>query len=165
MPALGPRIRAPPLSWWALNIIPDPILVLVQAFPFFVLIYGLNAILFKPMLAYLKERESATAGAKEEAEELQEKAALKLTQWEAALARALAEVAEFRTTKRLEAQAAYAKRVAAARAEAEVHIADAVDVIAGEAALAREQIAPMARSLSAEMASRALGRSISSVEA
>ncbi len=148
-----------------MNIIPDPILVLVQAFPFFVLIYGLNAILFKPMLAYMKERDAATAGAREEAEELQEKAALKVTQWEAALARALAEVAEFRSAKRLEAQAAYAKRVATARKEAEAHIADAVDVIAGEAALAREQIGPMARMLSADMASRALGRTIHTVEA
>jgi F0F1-type ATP synthase membrane subunit b/b' len=63
-----------------MNIIPDPILVVLQALPFLVLLAGLHVILYKPMLAYLAERREATAGAKKAAQELQERAALKLQQ-------------------------------------------------------------------------------------
>lgn len=143
-----------------MNIIPDWTLVGLQVLPFLTLMAGLHFILFKPMLAYLQERRDATQGARKEAEALQDKAALKLTQWEAAFARAQAEVAEYRARRRAEAQAVYQKRIAEARAEAETRLADAVEVIQGEAALAREDLVKIARILSQDMATRALGRSL-----
>lgn len=137
----------------------------MQALPFFVTIAGLHFILFKPMLAYLAARREATEGERKKAAALTERAELKLQQWEAALQRAHAEVAEFRSAKRAESQAVYAKRVAAARAEAEAQIADAVAVIAGEAELAREQVGAMARQVAQDMATRALGRGLPQVGA
>jgi F-type H+-transporting ATPase subunit b len=148
-----------------MTVIPDPILVLMQMAPFLVLMFGLNAILFKPMKAYLERRREATAGARDEAIALQEKADLKVTHWEAALARAHAEVAEFRAARRQEASAAHAARLAAARKAADERIADALAIVQGEAALARQQVGPMARALSGEIADRALGRSLSAAEA
>ena len=103
-----------------MNINPDWILVGLQVLPFFTVIIGLNVILFKPMMAYLAARRAATVGERKVAEALQEKATLKLQQWEAALSRANGEVAEYRSQKRAEAQAVHAKRIAQARAEAEV---------------------------------------------
>ena len=132
----------------------------MQAIPFFVTMIGLHFILFKPMLAYLEQRREATEGERKRAHALSEKAELKLQQWEAALARAHGEVAEYRGTKRAEAQAVYAKRVAAARVEAEKKIADEVAVIAGETSLAREQVSVMARQLAQDMATRTLGRGV-----
>lgn len=150
-----------------MTIQPDLVLVLMTAVPFLVTLAGLNTILFKPMLAYLAARREATVGAREEALALQEKVELKLTQWEAALQRSHAEVADFRAQKRAEAQAAYAARVGKARAEAEARINDAVSVIQGEAALAREDVGRLSRQLAGEMASRCLGRDLggASVEA
>jgi len=144
-----------------MNIIPDPILVGLQVLPFFAVIAGLHFILFKPMLAYLRARREATVGERRKAEALQEKATLKLQQWEAALTRARTEVADFRAQKRADAQAVHAKRVAQARAEADKMIADEVAVLQGEAALAREQVGRMARQLAGDMASSTLGRTLS----
>ncbi|MBM4393010.1 MAG: ATP synthase F0 subunit B [Deltaproteobacteria bacterium] len=148
-----------------MSIVPDLILVLMTALPFFVALFGLNAILLKPMLAYLESRREATVGARDEAVALQEKAELKLTQWEAALQRANAEVADFRAQRRAEAQATYAARVAQARSEAEARIGDAVAVIQSEATLARESVGRESRQIAADMAARALGRELAAMEA
>jgi F0F1-type ATP synthase membrane subunit b/b' len=148
-----------------MDITPDTMLVILQALPFFTAVAGLHFILFKPMLSYLQARREATVGERQAAEALREKAGRKMQQWDVALTRAHAEVADFRAQKRAEAQAAHARQVAAARAEAERHIDDQLEVLQGEAALAREQIGRMARSLAGEMAARALGRSLGAVEA
>lgn len=148
-----------------MNINPDWILVGLQVLPFFTVILGLNVILFKPMMAYLQARRAATVGERKVAEALQEKATLKLQQWEAALSRANGEVAEYRSQKRAEAQAVHAKRIAQARAAAEVYIANEVAVLQGETELAREQVGAMARSIAAEMAASALGRPLAQVGA
>lgn len=147
-----------------MNIVPDLVLVALQALPFLVLIFGLNAIIFKPMLAYLSERAAATEGARKDAEALQERAELKAQQWDSALQRAHEEVVEFRGAKRAEAQGAYAKRMAAARKDADARVAQALAGVSAEASRAREEIGPMSRGLAARMASRALGRELPGVE-
>ena len=141
-----------------MDINPDWMLVGLQTLPFFTAIFGLNVILFKPMLAYLHARRAATVGERSSAQALQEKATLKLQQWDAALSRANGEVADYRAQKRAEAQAVHARRVSEARAEAERYIAAEVAVLHGETALAREQVGVMARNLAADMAQSALGR-------
>jgi F-type H+-transporting ATPase subunit b len=143
-----------------MNIVPDLVLVVLQALPFLVLIFGLNAIIFKPMIAYLAERGVATEGARKEAEALQERAELKAQQWDSALQRAHDEVVEFRGAKRAEAQGAYAKRMAVARKDADSRVSQALAGVAAEAEQARAQLAPMSRGLAAAMASRALGREL-----
>jgi F0F1-type ATP synthase membrane subunit b/b' len=148
-----------------MSIEPDLVLVALQSLPFFLMIFGLHVILFKPMLAYLEQRREATQGAREEAIALQEKAELKVQQWEAALTRAHAEVADFRAQRRAEAQAVYARRIAQARAEADKRIGDQVAVIAGEASLAREEVGRLSRILADDMATRTLGRPLAQAEA
>lgn len=141
-----------------MDITPNWMLVALQALPFFTAVAGLHFILFKPMLAYLQARKDATVGERHAAEALREKASRKAQQWEVALTRAHVEAADFRAQKRAEAQAEYARQVASARAEAERQIYDQLEVLQGEAALARDEVGRMARSIANDMASRTLGR-------
>lgn len=145
-----------------MNIIPDPVMVLAQMAPFLVLLVGLHLILFKPLIAYLDERDGATLGAKKEAEALQAQAAAATIRWEQELGKARNEVAEFRGQKRAEAQAEYQRVVAAARAEAEARIAEASSQIRAEADSARVGLKESARQLSNDVATQVLGRPLSS---
>lgn len=143
-----------------MSIIPDPILAALQFVPFLVLIFGLNAILWKPMLAYLEERDHATVGARKRAEDLAARAAARLAEYEAALSRAQAEVTEFRSRRRAEAQKVYTTAVAAARAEAEARVGEAVSRIRRETEAARVGIHADAEGLARDIASQVIGRPI-----
>lgn len=148
-----------------MNLTPDPVLVVLQVFPLLVLMGGLHLILFKPMLAYLHDRDKATVGAKKEAEDLAAKAAARLVEYEAALEKARNEVAEFRAARRAEAQKVHGDAVAVARKESEARVAVAVRGIQAEAEVARGQLDAAARTLAGDVASQVLGRSLPSVEA
>lgn len=149
-----------------MNIIPDLTLTLVQMAPFLVLLVGLHFILFKPLVAYLEEREQATDGARKEAAALQQQAAAALARWEQELAKAQAEVTEFRAGRRQVAQQAYQAIVAEARKQAEARIAEATAQIRAEATAARAGLAPAAQALSADVAAKVIGRPLQpSVEA
>lgn len=148
-----------------MNIIPDPLLVALQMLPFLALMLGLRAILFKPMLDYLDERATATVGSRKEAEGLQERAGTLLTQWEAAIAKAHGEIADFRAARRAVANQEYQRVIAEARREAESRISDAVLVIRGEAALAREELRGASRLLAGDVVAQVLGRPTAQMEA
>lgn len=148
-----------------MNIIPDPILVVLQVIPFLVLLIGLNVILFKPMLAYLHDRDHATLGARKEAEQLASRAEAKLIEYEAALAAARSEVADFRTKRRAEAQAAWQVKVGAARQEADKRLASAMAGLARDTETARTELGQSARSLAAQAAAHVLGRPLVGTEA
>ena len=148
-----------------MNLTPDPVLVVLQVFPLLVLMGGLHAILFKPMLAYLRARDVATVGARKEAEDLAARAAARLVEYEAALEKARNEVAEFRSLRRAEAQKVHADAIAVARKASEVRVADAVRGLHAEAEVARGRLAQVSRTLAGEVASQVLGRPVSVVEA
>lgn len=148
-----------------MNIIPDLTLTLLLLPPFLVLVAGMHFILYKPMLAYFEARTNATLGARKEAEALQAQAGNRVAEWEAALARAQAEVTDFRSQRRQVSQAAYQAVVSAARADADKHIAAALDTMRVEAATARDELAATSQALSREVAVRVLGRPLPQVEA
>ncbi len=148
-----------------MNIIPDLVLTAALMVPFLVLVAGMHFILYKPMLAYLDARAHATVGARKEAEALQAKAGARLGEWEAALARAQAEVTEYRAQRRAAAQATYQKIVAEARVVADARLADALTALRAEAAVARTELDGAARVLSRDVADRVLGRALPQVEA
>ena len=54
-----------------MNIIPVPTLILLQLVPFLLTVSVLYFVLFKPMLAYLDERDEKISGAKEQAVSMQ----------------------------------------------------------------------------------------------
>ena len=76
-------------------------MVLLQLIPFLLTVVGLNAIILKPMLAYLGERERNIAGFKNEADGLQDEVATKVGELDAKLAEARREAAAERAWARL----------------------------------------------------------------
>ncbi|MFN7143513.1 MAG: ATP synthase F0 subunit B [Myxococcota bacterium] len=148
-----------------MNIIPDLVLTVCLMFPFLVLVAGMHLILYKPMLAYLDARAAATVGARKEAEELQARAASRLNEWEVALAKAQAEVADFRAQRRQVAQGQYQRIVAEARAAADTRLADALASLRTEATAARAELDGTARALAGDVAVRVLGRPLPQMEA
>lgn len=147
-----------------MSIIPDPILAALQFVPFLVLIFGLNVILWKPMLAYLEEREHATSGARKRAEELSTRASGRMSEYEAALGRAQAEVTEYRSKRRADAQRLHAAEVAAARAEAEGRVGEAVGRVRREADAARIGLRADAEGLARDIAAQVMGRPLGAQE-
>lgn len=148
-----------------MNIIPDLVLTALLMVPFLVLVAGMHFILYKPMLAYLDARGTATVGARKEAEALQARASERLAEWEAALAKAQAEVTEFRAERRAEAQANYQRIVAEARAAAESRLAEALATVRAESSAARAELEGQARLLSRDVAVSVLGRPLPQLEA
>ena len=150
---------------WSLHLFPDPVLVLVQLAPFLVLVAGLHVILFKPMLAYLLEREHHTAGARHEAASLQAKSAGQATRYEQAVAAARSEIIELRSSRRAVANAEYQKVVAAARAEADHEVQGAVERLRAESGTARGELKGNAAALAHDVAAQVLGRPPAQLEA
>lgn len=141
-----------------MNLIPDPVLVLLQIAPFLVLMFGLDRILYRPFLAYLEERDHATSGTRKEADSLQHKAEERLAEWEAAMSRTRNEIASYRAARRAEAQADYARVIAEARAAADKKLSSAMTDLTATAEQAREGLKAHAEAIAMDMTSQVLGR-------
>jgi F-type H+-transporting ATPase subunit b len=143
-----------------MNIIPDLGLLLMQAIPFLVTLIALNFILFRPMLAYLEERDAAIEGVKEQARLLQERITSDVALWEGRLAAARSEVAQERARLHEHAQQQRKKLIDTARTETETRVGAAVAEIhdAQQAALAT--IRGSSEVLARQIAERVLDRRI-----
>jgi F-type H+-transporting ATPase subunit b len=141
-----------------MTIIPDPVLVLLQAIPFLITVFALKAIIFDPMLTYLDGRAAATVGGRKEVADLQEKAEAHLLAYEKRLDQARSEAAAIRSKRRLESLDRYAHRIEASRAEAGKHVEDAILQIDRAKKAARKELEEKTRSLGAQIATRVLGR-------
>lgn len=140
-----------------MNIVPDLPLVLAQIAPPLVLMFGLQQILLKPMLAYLAERRQVTTGVKAEAEAVTAKAEAKVQAWEAAMEKARGEVADVRAARRAAANQRYQEVVAAARREAEERIQVALTQLRKETGAARTELRPRAQAVASLMTETILG--------
>ncbi len=142
-----------------MNIVPDLPLVLAQLAPLFVLMFGLNTLLFKPMLSYLAERRQVTEGVAHEAAAVAERADARVKEWEQLMARARGEIAELRASRRATANANYQDIVSAARRESEARLAQGLADLRRDAEAARAELRPQAQVVAALMTARVLGRS------
>jgi F-type H+-transporting ATPase subunit b len=143
-----------------LEIIPDPIHVLLLSLPFLVAVAGAHFILWKPMLAYLEGREDTVAKAVKETEELQSSAEQQLATLEEKLVSARARVVELHSAARGRAQAKEAEILSAARAAAEARVSEAVAGIATEQKAAASALESTATELSRDIAAQVLGRDV-----
>jgi len=143
-----------------LEIIPDPIHVVLLVIPFLVAVTGAHFILWKPLLAYLEEREDTVEKAVKETDELQTSTEHQLTDLEAKLTAARAKVVELKSDARARAQVKEAEILAAARSAAEKRIAEAVEVIDTERKAASTALETTANELSREIAAKVLGREV-----
>ena len=140
-----------------MNILPDPILTAIQAVPFAITLGGLHVIIFKPMLAYLGERDEAIDGAIDAAHALQEKATAKLDEYEAQVKAARAEASAHRTALYKAAKVEHAEVVSATRAEADTKISAAIAEIDTAAKAARIGLQTSAQTLASDVVERLLG--------
>jgi len=153
--------RAAHASEGALQIYPDPGLLIVLLVAFLLLVPLLNSLLFKPLLGVLDDRAQRIDGARARAERISQEAEASLARHETAI-RAAAAAAESERKAAVEtAQRAHAASVGTARTDAEGVIERArreVGVALGEA---RQLLDAQARELARDAAARVLGRSLS----
>jgi F0F1-type ATP synthase membrane subunit b/b' len=145
-----------------MQIIPDLIPSLVLTLPFLVSMIALHVIFFKPLFAYMEEREGVANTARQEADDFQQATGEKLAQLETELIEARRRAAAVRSDSRTEAQAEEAVIIAAARKKAEGELEEAVTQIAAEAQTAAATLKGTAATLSAEIAQQVLGRPLAS---
>ena len=141
-------------------ILPDPILMLIQAVPFAITLIVLNKLIFQPMIAYLNDRDVAIVGSRNDALQLQDTASDKLNAYEARVAEARAQVAGERSNARLAALDKRETLIAGARAEADKKVAEALAVIDGERALASEELDRLSRTLAGDITTQILGSEV-----
>jgi F-type H+-transporting ATPase subunit b len=143
-----------------MNIIPDPLQVLLNTLPFLVAIIGLYRIILKPMLDYLLGRDAAIRSGHDETARIEAEIESRMTEYDAKLAEARAEVASIHAAKRADAQEEYDARVGQARSEAEAQIETAVGEITVARDAASAQLKTMSGEIAEQVAGRVLGRSL-----
>ena len=141
-----------------MSLVPDLTLTVLQMLPFLATMVVLNALVFKPMVAYLEDRDKATVGAKAEAVDLTQQAEVKLATYEGQLALAKAEIQATRAKLRATAKDEREASLAAARVHCEARLSAAVAEIQAEGDVARRELAQNTASLADAITSAVLGR-------
>ncbi len=141
-----------------MSLVPDLTLTVLQMLPFLATMVVLNALVFKPMVAYLEDRDKATVGAKAEAVDLTQQAEVKLATYEGQLALAKAEIQATRAKLRATAKDEREASLAAARVDCEARLSAAVAEIQAEGDVARRELAQNTASLADAITSAVLGR-------
>jgi F-type H+-transporting ATPase subunit b len=134
--------------------------LLVQLVNFIVFVFILNALLYKPILAKLREREAKIRGDREQADELIKRAEESEEQHQKALAAARQTAGQEKAVLLAEAKKTEAGILDKARNEAAAIVDNMKKAIEAEAAQARsalqKEMTPLARSI----AQKILGRSV-----
>lgn len=143
-----------------MNIIPDPLQVLLNTLPFLVAVLGMYRIILKPTLEHLLARESAISGGQDEAASIEAEINERMAAYEAKVAQARGEISSLRAERRAEAQAKYEEIVGAARADAETQIEAAVGEITAAKDAAASQLQTMSGEIADQVAGQVLGRTL-----
>lgn len=128
---------------------------------FALLIFPVNALLFRPILRVLDARTEKIAGTRLRAEKLAAEADEVLARYQGSIREVREEAEQDRKARLAEARRESADRSAGARAEAESEIEQARQEIRAGLAEARSQLRPQAEQIAREAAARVLGRSLS----
>ncbi len=134
--------------------------ILVQLANFVALIFILNALLLKPVLKHLKERDGKIQGSHDEARENAERAEQLFAAFETELAEARIKANQVFGSLQQEGIAEQRAKVGAAKAEAQQILEKAQAELAGEASKARQVLQSEMAKLPNIIASKLLGRSI-----
>ncbi len=140
---------------------PDEARWLLLLIPLFLAsIFVWNAVLFKPMLNLLDRRREATVGAVEESGVILDEAEKTRREYEEILQKAKQEVAEERAKIRREGEEEAEKALRASRSQAEKILAEMKERIDKEMADAEAELRVQAKSLSKDITTQLLGRSV-----
>ena len=134
----------------------------VQIVLFVALMAVLKPVLFDPMLKLFEEREKRIDGAKVQARKIDERSATALDQYEAAMARARATANAERDKIRAEGLAREQDILSRVRAETAKALDEGKQAAHAEAQRVRAQLKADAAHMARDLASRVLGREVSS---
>ncbi|MDJ0849732.1 MAG: hypothetical protein QNK04_15275 [Myxococcota bacterium] len=174
MTCRGPGLRRAPLAFASLLALtladtagaaeggivlaPDPVMLLSLLVLFVVLVFPVNALLFRPIFAALDARDEKIAGTRARAQQLAAEADAALRRYEEEIRTAREEAEQERRENLAEARAQSLGEAAESRAEAEREIDGARRTIQGELTDARSGLQAEAERLAREVASSVLGR-------
>jgi F-type H+-transporting ATPase subunit b len=143
----------------SIQLVPDGTLVL-HVIIILVMVYVLNATLFKPINQILASREKRTRGRLSEAQEIMASVTEKTTDYEKSLRQARAEAYAYSEAQRAEAMKERQARLNEMRAELATSVAHEKQAIERQATDARSSLEGDSRQLAAEIGSRILNRPI-----
>lgn len=135
-------------------------MVVLQAVPFFLVLVGLNHLIFRPTLELLARREQRITGVSQAAGEQTEAVANQASQLDERLAATKAQANADRAEVRARAEAQAAAILGEARGKADVIIDAARAELDVEVAAARKALHGTAVTLSQQIASAVLGREV-----
>jgi F-type H+-transporting ATPase subunit b len=134
--------------------------LLIQLINFLVLLFVLNALLFKPVLAKMREREARIKQEREKTQDLEQKVLDEENRHQEELAKARQIAAQEKATLMVEAKKKEAEILDKARGEASRIVDEMRTAIQGEIVEVkqrlREDMAPLARSMAEKLLGRAL---------
>jgi len=145
----------------SIQLVPDGTLVL-HVFIILVMVYVLNATLYKPINQILASREKRTKGRLTEAQEIMQSVTDKTSDYERSLRQARAEAYAFAEAQRAEALKERQQKLNEMRAQLVQSVAREKESIEQQATSARASLEVESRQLAAEIGSRVLQRTISS---
>jgi len=144
-----------------MNIIPVPTLILLQLVPFLLTIFVLYFVLFKPMLAYLDERDEKIGGAKAKAISMQKQSADNMNVLKEKTTSLRKEINMLRSEARAKVMSEYNQTMYEARKEADKEIKENAKTILTDQNLVRAELKMQAQEVAKTIASKTLGRSVS----
>jgi F-type H+-transporting ATPase subunit b len=145
----------------SIQLVPDGTLIL-HVLIILVMVYVLNATLYKPINRILASREARTRGRLSEAQEIMKSVNEKLTEHERSLRQARSEAYAQAESERAEAMKARQQKINELREQLAQSIAKEKEAIGQQAAQARASLEVESREIAREISSRILKRSISS---
>ena len=144
----------------SIQLVPDGTLVL-HVIIILIMVYVLNATLYKPINQILASREKRTRGRLSEAQEIMLNVNQKVNEYEQSLRQARATAYAFSETQRAEAMKERQQRLNETRAQMAQLLAQEKQTIAQQVAAARATLEVDARRLAVEIGGRVLKRSVS----
>jgi len=143
----------------SIQLVPDGTLIL-HVIIILVMVYVLNATLFKPINQILASREKRTRGRLSEAQEIMASVTEKATDYEKSLRQARAEAYAYSEAQRAEALKERQARLNEMRSELATSVAHEKQAIERDATDARSTLESGSRQIAAEIGSRILNRPI-----
>ena len=147
----------------SIQLVPDGTLIL-HVIIILVMVYVLNATLFKPINQILASREKRTRGRLSEAQEITQGVQEKLSDYERSLRQARTEAYALAESQRAEAMKERQQKINEMREQLAQSIAGEKAAIEEQAARARATLEVDARQIAREIGSRVLNRSVSDAE-
>jgi len=145
----------------SIQLVPDGTLIL-HVLIILVMVYVLNATLYKPINRILASREARTRGRLSEAQEIMKSVNEKLAEHERSLRQARSEAYSQTENERAEAMKSRQQKINELREQLAQSIAKEKEAIEQQAAQARASLEVESREIAREISSRILNRSISS---